>query len=202
MNALKHPLSKPGLTVGIVGKIGSGKSTVASVLMKDYDFELIDVDRIGHQALVSEKNRLVEEFGTGILNPQGEVDRLTLGNLVFAHPVLLNKLNNIVHPVIRSRVTETVSHNPQPRYLIDAALLFEIGLDELCDFIISIDAPSECIISRVSARRKWPQEKIQAVLTAQKYLDFLKDKCHFIIFNNGDLQKLRKQIEFFMLEIS
>lgn len=190
------------LVLGIVGKIGSGKSTVARIFSEQYDFTLIDVDKLGHQALLREQDTIVNHFGTGILDEKGVINRALLGNLVFADIHKLHTLNNIVHPIMKQDILQFIESSAKRRFLIDAALLFEMGLDELCDFVLSIDAPVADIIHRVCTNRKWPETKVKQVLEAQKYLDLLKDKSHFIIFNNSDIEKLKKQIEFFMLEIT
>ncbi len=190
------------LVVGIVGKIGSGKSTVAAILANDFGFELIDVDKYGHQALELKKEDIVHYFSSEVLDSHSKIDRSKLGNLVFADLNKLTLLNSLVHPLMKENISKKISEYPHGRFLIDAALLFEMGLDDLCDFIISIDAPESEIIDRVSNKRGWPRLKVEQVLKAQQYLDFLKDKSHFIIFNNGNMDKLKKQVEFFILEIA
>ena len=124
-----------------------------------------------------------------------------MGNLVFSDPEQLAVLNSIVHPWMKDEVTRLIAEGKASRYAIDAALLFEIGLDELCDYIVSVDAPDAFIIERVKQYRHWDESKIRKVLESQKYLEFLKDRSHFILFNNNGLSKLKKQIEFFILEI-
>ena len=190
-------MKKRRFLVGIVGKVGSGKSTVAKILEEKYGFIHIDVDKLGHDALVSEKNEIVSAFGTGILSEDGSVDRQKLGAVVFLHPDKLILLNSIVHPKMKRIVRETVLNSKNPLLVIDAALLFDMGLDDLCDFIIAVDAPEEDIIARVTAYRGWSVERVLSVLNSQKYLEFLKEKSHFIIFNSGSRDKLEKQVEFF-----
>jgi dephospho-CoA kinase len=188
--------------VGLVGKVGCGKSTVSGVLAKDYKFTSLDVDKFGHSALETERNTIISNFGTGILDNTGAIDRRVLGNLVFRNAEKLSVLNSIVHPRMKKEIADIITAHPKKRYVIDAALLFEMGLDELCDYIVSVEAPEDTIRERVKLYRKWDDCKINGVLHAQRYLDFFKDKSHFSIFNNGDMNKLMKQIEFFILEIS
>jgi dephospho-CoA kinase len=188
--------------VGLVGKVGCGKSTVSGILAKEYKFTALDVDKFGHSALEWEKDNIVGNFGTGILDSSGKIDRQVLGNLVFRNAEKLSILNSIVHPRMKKEITDIITKHPKKRYIIDAALLFEMGLDELCDYVVSVEAPEDIIRARVKLYRKWDDCKIDGVLHAQRYLDFFKDKSHFSIFNNGDMNKLMKQIEFFILEIS
>lgn len=184
--------------VGIVGRVGSGKSTVASILAENYGFIHIDVDKIGHTALEYEKKRLIDAFGPSILSKDGHIDRQALGKVVFTEPGKLLLLNSIVHPRMKTAITELAANNKGQCMVIDAALLFEIGLDELCDFIITVEAPDEQILTRVTVYRGWDATRAMNVLKAQEYMKCLEEKTDFLIFNNGDLNKLRKQIEFFV----
>ncbi|OHD55439.1 MAG: dephospho-CoA kinase [Spirochaetes bacterium GWF1_51_8] len=187
--------------VGLVGKVACGKSTVARFLADEYGFIPLEADRFGHSALEVEKETLLKSFGKDILLDDGKIDRRILGSIVFANASKLSLLNSIVHPHIKKSIAGIIAANPDKRYVIDAALLFEIGLDELCDYIISVEAPEELIRERIKKYRSWDDCKASGVLEAQRYLDFFSDKCHFIIFNNGDLNKLKKQLEFFIIEI-
>ena len=188
--------------IGVVGKIGSGKTTVGKIFSESYSYELLDVDAFGHQALQSEKAQIRDTFGEGIFNSDGEVDRKALGDLVFADSALLSRLNFIVHPVMKKLIFQKINRSKETKFVIDAALLFEMGLDELCNFIVSVEAPEIQIIRRVTEKRHWSEARVHQVLDIQKYMDFLKERSHYIIFNSGDMDKLRKQVEFFILEIS
>lgn len=186
------------LIIGIVGKIGSGKSLVSNIMKEYYNFLHIDVDKFGHIALEKSKDKIIETFGNNILNNKNEIDRKILGDIVFSNLELLYKLNSIVHPIIKNDIIDFIKNIDDKRVVIDASLLFEIGLDEICDYIITIETPDDLILNRVKKYRKWEEDRIKKVLLSQEYLKFLKVKTNFIIFNNGDIEKLKKQLEFFM----
>lgn len=190
------------LIVGIMGKMGSGKTTISRIFETDYQFTLLEVDKFGHKALESEHDLLVETFGEDIMDHDGTINRRILGNKVFSDTEKLSLLNAIVHPRIKADIIRTVEQYKDCRFIIDAAILFEIGLDELCDYIIYIEAPEEMIRRRVTESRNWEDERVNNILNAQSYLECLKEKTDFIIFNNKDDLKLKKQIEFFMLIIT
>lgn len=189
------------LVVGIVGKIGCGKSSVSNILKEKYGFVSLEVDRYGHKALIQEKQHITDVFGNKILDDNSEINRQKLGEIVFSDTLKLAKLNSIVHPRIKTEIISDIANSNSQRFVIDAALLFEIGLDELCNYIISVDAPDEQIIYRVTKYRGWSEAKVKSILKAQTYLEFLKERTNYIIFNNKDKKKLSKQIEFFVLEI-
>lgn len=127
------------MIVGVAGKLGSGKSEVAQIL-SDTGFRVINVDRLGHQALMSERERIVDAFGRVVLNPDGQIDRRRLGGLVFKSAEHRRRLEAIVHPVMIRRVATLVGVDPAP-VVIDAALLYPMGLDTLCEVVIWVRAP-------------------------------------------------------------
>lgn len=181
--------------VGIFGKTGSGKSTVSKILSEKYGFHHIDVDKIGHIVLEKMKDKIINCFGEKIVN-DGKIDRKKLGDIVFKDRNELYKLNRIVHPEIKRETLEEIKKTNKKYVVIDAALLFEIGLDEYCDFLIMVESKEELIYDRNSKDRNWNKEKTANILRSQEYLDILRGKADFIIYNNGDEAKLNKQIEF------
>lgn len=190
---------EPGkMVIGIVGKVGSGKSTVASILNERFGFHHIDVDHFGHLALEKEEKSLAAAFGEGVRGNNGAIDRKKLGDIVFSSPDKLLRLNSIVHPRMKKEIADFIGLASDTRFVIDGALLFEIGLDDICDFIITVEAPDWEILDRVHKYRGWECEKAKKVLASQEYLKFLKEKTDFLIFNNGNREKLMKQIEFFI----
>lgn len=182
------------LVIGIVGRMGSGKSLAARILSEHYGFFHIDVDKAGHEALEMEKDRIIAAFGQDI-TAGGMIDRKALGDRVFRNRDSLLVLNSIVHPRIFSIVSGIIENCDACRLVIDAALLFEIGLHELCDFIVTVEAPDQVITERARKYRNWDSGKIEAILKSQEYLAFLKEKTDFILFNNQDTAKLHRQLD-------
>jgi dephospho-CoA kinase len=189
------------LLVGIVGRMGCGKSAVAQILSREYGFAHIDVDRFGHKVLDKEKDAIVKEFGPELLDSEGNVNRKILGDLVFSDGVKLAKLNSISHPAMVKEVEKVINNSESDCIVLDAALLFEMGMDDLCEFIITVEAPDEIIMKRIRENRDWDDERIRRVLEVQNGLTFIQRKTDFIIFNNGDDKKLEKQVEIFVQEI-
>ena len=107
------------MVVGVAGKLGAGKSSVAG-LLADAGWRVIDVDLLGHRALVTERDRIVDVFGRGVLDSEGRIDRRRLGPLVFANADARRRLDVIVHPVmVRSVKTlvEAVKKKGYGKYL-------------------------------------------------------------------------------------
>src|SRR5262245_39922562 len=105
------------MVVGLLGGIGSGKSTVASLLAES-GAEVVDADRLAHQVLrtPSARSRVGSRFGSGVLGPDGEVDRKKLGEVVFSDRRSLEDLNGIIHPAVLDEITARVrSHRTAGR---------------------------------------------------------------------------------------
>lgn len=127
------------MVIGVTGGYCAGKSLAVSRL-RDLGFADIDVDSLGHAALEQQKERVVARFGRGILAPDGRVDRRSLGRLVFSDRPALRDLEAIVHPVMVAEVERLVEAASE-RTVINAAILFRMRLDRLCDFVVCVRAP-------------------------------------------------------------
>ncbi|MQY76792.1 MAG: dephospho-CoA kinase, partial [Spirochaeta sp.] len=162
---------------GVTGKYCSGKNSVVNIL-KSCGFKEIDVDLLGHRVLEEQKTRVAEHFGRKILTGSGEIDRKKLGRLVFSDPAKLRILEAILHPVMVKRVEEQVK-GAEELLVINAALLYHLGLHSLCDLLICVKAnalvrylrarkrdglPFPMIISRIFAQKRiCPKSNGQAV---------------------------------------
>ncbi|WP_146049342.1 dephospho-CoA kinase [Alkalispirochaeta sphaeroplastigenens] len=141
---------------GVAGKCCAGKDMVVQWLCTR-GWQEINVDQVGHQALEVLHQEVLERFGTGILDEGGErIDRGRLGRLVFSSPPALARLEEIVHPWIRQEVTRRTElilrENPSSRVVINAALLFPLGLDPLCHGVFLVEAP--LLTRMLRARRR------------------------------------------------
>ena len=156
------------MVVGICGKYCAGKSEAAAVFA-ERGFRLIDVDRLGHEALETAKSEITDRFGRDILKPDGAVDRRRLGEVVFADKEKLRQLEDIVHPLMIKRIKNIIAE-ADGHAAINAALLFTMRLDAMCDRIVIIQAPLSERINRALARdnlgipavlrRIWSQRKL------------------------------------------
>jgi len=189
--------ARPYYVVGLVGKAGSGKSTVARLLSEVYHFEKISLDEMGHQALENSREKLVATFGPEIVGEDGSIRRPVLSSIVFGNMEKLLLLNAITHPEIKRLVRAQLAR-VQGHTVMDGALLYEIGLAPLCDLILMVDAPEELLLQRLVQNRGWSEEKAKSVLFSQRHLQFLREQSDFVIFNNDGLKKIERQLEFFV----
>ena len=182
------------MVIGVAGKTCSGKNTVVKPLEK-MGFCHVDVDRLGHIALENQKEKVFEAFGQGIRNQDGSVNRRALGVIVFSSPEEKKKLESIVHPEMVRMVEDIIAE--QQNVVINAAILFEMGLDKLCDIIFWVDAPVIVRFFRGLKRggatpwglfkRIWAQRKMNPN-------NFSTDADIFTISNIGSSEKTAEKI--------
>ena len=162
----------PRLSVwGITGPIGSGKTTLAEILVRPGAMNL-EVDQVGHAVLGRSgvRDRLAKSFGDSILGEAGGIDRRRLGELAFASPEATATLNRIMHPAMIEEVERILTGERDrgtPLVLINAALLYTMGLDRLCRVILYVRAPDLVRLDRIVSTRGLPVELARARLLAQ-----------------------------------
>ena len=148
------------LIIGITGSIACGKSLVSNYL-QEKGYTIIDADKIGHTALENDevKKQLVNKFGKSILK-DNEVNRVTLGKLVFENNENLKELNNIIHPQIRKNISEQIKvHKDEKLVFIDIPLLFEAKFDDLVEKIIVISLDEKIQLERLMNRNSLSKEE-------------------------------------------
>jgi dephospho-CoA kinase len=141
----------PRVVVGVAGGYCAGKNALVGVL-ESWGFVAVDVDAVGHQVLKEPqtRDRVIGEFGPGIEAEGGEIDRRALAARVFGNREALSLLESIVHPRMVARVEEQLRRCGN-RVVINAAVLFRMGLDRLCDFVMCVQAP---LLKRLSRARR------------------------------------------------
>ncbi len=188
--------------VGVTGGIGSGKSTACRIL-EGFGRIIISADEIARSITntnpeVLKKLRL--EFGPGIFLPQGMLDRRKLASLVFADPQKLAFLNHLVHPYVLEEIRGTIKALGPPTskgyVVIEAALVFETGMDDWLDYTIALHAPEETRIRRVVARDKSSVDDAKARMQFQLPDERLLELADFAIENDSDELTLRNRVTF------
>lgn len=160
---------KQNKIIGLTGGSGSGKSTVAAALRSLGAF-VIDCDKIAHENMLKggiAYNEIVEAFGGSILAASGEIDRKSLGNIVFNDKRALERLNRITHRHITDRVKALADKSDSKITVIDAPLLYQTGLDRLCDSVWVTDAPYDVRLKRIMERDGITREAAESRLKNQ-----------------------------------
>ena len=160
------------LVVGLTGSIATGKSTAAAMLRR-LNFQVHDSDEAAHQ-LMGPGGRAIDDiislFGSDMVNIASGVNRIRLGNIVFADPAKRVLLEQILHPLIREQKQRFVQHNRLQRrkaVFLDVPLLFETGGDRDCDRVITVWCPAFLQTVRALRRRGMTEEKFSSIVDAQ-----------------------------------
>ena len=184
------------IKVGITGGIGSGKTTVCEI------FELLGVpvyyaDTEAKVILDSNeavKTSIISAFGKSILNNEGKIDKKKLASFVFNSKANLEKLNAIVHPIVREHFENWLKQHSSQKYILkEAAILFESGSYKLVDKIITVVAPLELKINRTMERDKITREQVEQRINNQLSDNDKIKRSHFLI-HNDEQQLLIPQI--------
>jgi dephospho-CoA kinase len=185
--------------IGIVGGVGAGKSTAAGEFAA-LGGRLIDADRIGHD-LLGEPKVLAEirrRWGDAVLGPDAQVDRQALAEVVFGSPAELSALNAILHPRIRLRIRRAIADaqadESAKAVVVDAAVLFEAGWDDLCTHLVFVSAPADQRRRRVAKSRHWSREAWMAREKSQIPLDTKASLCDYTVDNRFGASFLREQV--------
>ncbi len=192
------------MIIGITGSSGAGKSTVCEILKKEYNAQIIDADKISKQ--LSKKGtiyleEIVEKFGKEILLENGELDRKKLAEIIYSSDEKREILNNCTLKHIKEKIKQEVKKlkNNKKIIAIDAPLLFEAKLDEICEFVIAVISDNlEVQIERIIKRDRITKEQATARIKAQKPNDFYTKKSRYVIVNNGKIEEVEKQIMSFL----
>ena len=177
------------LIIGISGQTGAGKSTFANMLSQRGLGENLEVDAVGHELLAVPQVRLslVKAFGEDILDAEGNVCRRSLGRRAFVNSDAINTLNGIMHPAMKTMVAariEAARKSGRPAIIINAALLFSMGLDSLCNRLIYVQADPEARLKRLVNYRNWTEESARERLFAQDRLP--AGRKVILVNNDGD----------------
>jgi len=189
--------------IGLTGGIASGKSTVAQQL-EQLGAHVIDADKLGHNAYVSGSEAfdlVVSVFGGDTVGSDGEIDRKVLGSKVFGNAESLKKLTDIVWPAIKQMATQEIlsvkEQRPEQVIVLEAAVLFEAGWEDIVDEVWSTIVDREVAIERASNRDGTDRSQVEARIDAQISNEERKEKADRLIDNSGseaDLQAQVKQI--------
>ncbi len=186
--------------IGLTGGIASGKSTVTEYL-KSRGIFVIDCDKESRALLMKGEecyDRIVEEFGNDIVAEDGQIDRKKLAEKVFGTEGNVKKLNAIVHPLVRKRAEELIEAYRvlgERWILLDAPLLLEARMNEICDEIWVIYIPEELQIQRAMARDNSTREQVIARMKKQMPSDEKLTYADRIILNDGTQQDLYNKID-------
>ena len=201
----RHALLPPMRFVGLTGGIGSGKSTVATML-SDRGAVVVDADVLAREAVEPGTTgfaAVVEAFGPGVVAEEGGLDRAALASIVFADPVRRAALESIVHPEVVRRVGEIVAAHAETDDVIvlDSPLLIETGRHRDVELVIVVSAAPETQVARLVARGM-AEADARARLAAQMPLAEKAEVADVVLDNEGTLLELEGQVDRLWADLS
>ena len=187
------------IIVGLTGSVASGKSTVASWLSAR-GIAVHDSDAVVHNLLAANGQAVAEiiaTFGLDLGTNDGGIDRKKLGAHVFANPADRKKLESILHPLVRQH-REFFLQDQQclgsQIVVLDVPLLYETGVDELCDYVIVVYADEDTIRDRALSRPGMTLEKLSGILATQMPANEKCQRADFVLDTDLDPDITRQHL--------
>lgn len=182
--------------IGLTGNIATGKSVVRRML-EHLGAYTIDADALAHRVIAKDApgyKRVLDSFGTWLLDKDSQIDRAKLGKLVFADAEALAQLEAIIHPYVRQAVDLLIRRASQPVVVIEAIKLLESDLRNECDSIWVTDAPPDVQVERLIRKRGFSREEALQRVHAQSPQKEKLAAASIVIKNNGSYDNLWKQV--------
>ena len=186
------------ILIGLTGGIGSGKSTVSS-LLAERGAVIIDADAIARELQAPGApllNTLAEQFGAEIIDANGALDRVALAGIVFSDADALKNLNKIVHPAIAAEMDRRMKEQRDTNNVVvlDIPLLAENPRKGLCGVIV-VDVPVDVAVHRLVTFRNMEETDARARIAKQATREDRAKIADRIIDNSGDLESLTPQVD-------
>ncbi len=187
------------MIIGITGGIASGKSTLKAIIAK-MGYEVLDADQVARNVIMKGNaaySRIIEVFGTEIVDDDGQIDRRQLASVIFQNEEMRIRLNDITHPIIMEEIMFQALEieNSKGMVFLDIPLLFETGYDLVMDYVIVCYVPEDIQMQRLMQR-----DQIDAVYAAQKIdaqwsLEKKVKLADFVIDNSGTVTDTEAQVQ-------
>lgn len=186
---------KGQLVLGITGGSGSGKSQVCK-LLASMGAHIIDADEIGHQ--VTARGDVLREievaFGHEVIKEDGTLNRKALGEVVFSSKEALETLNVITHKKIYDEIELLLNEAGSDIVAIDAAVLKQTRLKDLCDFVVAVVAPINQRVQRIMQRDGLNEQRALDRINSQPTDAQYAHGVDFVILNNGNVENLNRRV--------
>lgn len=185
--------------IGVTGSSGAGKSTICEIIEKKYNAEIIDADKVAKQLTKKDTlylKAIVKYFGDEIINNKGELIRKKLGDIIYNNNEKRQKLNELTFIYVVDEIKNKIHQTKNKDYIvIDAPLLYESGLSEICDFVIAVIADKSRQLKRIIKRDSISEDIAKKRLDIQNTNEFFIKKSQKVINNNTSIEELEKNIE-------
>ncbi|MDD5748979.1 MAG: dephospho-CoA kinase [Actinomycetota bacterium] len=195
--------SRKCLIIGLTGGIGAGKTEVANELLR-LGAKIVDADEIAKEiarAGTKGYDEIIKEFGNKILDTNGEIDRSLLAREVFSSNEKKRILEEITHPEIFrellrkvNTLADEMSEDDIPVIVVDAALIVDIGAQEVFDLVIVVTSNIEDRVERLKRVRKMSREEVLSRIHSQTSDEERLKHASIVINNSGTISDLRNEV--------
>ncbi len=188
------------IILGITGGIGCGKSEICQELRNRYGAFTVLADEVAHDMLKAGSpcyDELLKLLGSGMTKNDGSFDRKKVGDMAFAHPDIITRMNEIIHPAVEERVfdlMELAEAKGRRLFVLEAALLLEAGYKQFCTEVWYIYASEKTRKKRLKESRNLSDKKIDDIMGNQLQEHEFREMCDYTIDNNLDFDITCMQI--------
>lgn len=188
--------------IGLTGPTGSGKTTLSDIAKK-YGFCIINADSVARDVVKKGESLLKKLDGEflGVLDSDGGLDRAALAKKAFCSKESTEKLNSIMLPVITDRISSIIDEyksGGKSKILLDAPTLFEAGADKFCTKTVGVLCDKEVRKLRIIKRDNITEDAAVRRINAGKPDSFYREKCDYILNNNGNIKEFSAACEKFI----
>lgn len=174
--------------IGITGSSGSGKSTVTQILEKGLKAKTINADEVVKQMQTQSSKyfeKIVELFGKEIIQENGSLNRKKLAQIIFQDKIQKEELDKLTYTYVVEEIKKQVNNTQGDYVIIDAPLLIESKLNEICDAVIAVISNKEEQMKRICNRDNIEKNDAKLRIEAQKDNEFYKKNADYVVENNG-----------------
>ncbi|BBN82711.1 dephospho-CoA kinase [Pseudoalteromonas sp. A25] len=182
--------------LGLTGGIGAGKTAVSNALAKK-GIAIVDADVIAKQVVAIDSaglKAIEKRFGTDILDSEGNLNRAKLRAIIFSDESSKVWLEQLLHPMIRDEILSQLQQATGPYVVLSAPLLFENGLDKLCDHTLLVDVPEHIQVARTTARDDVSNEQVKSIIAAQMSRSEKQKRANTILNNDKSLTDMYNEL--------
>ncbi len=184
------------VVIGLTGGIGSGKSTVAGYF-SELGVPVIDTDTIARDLVEPGQpglRQIITCFGKQILNADGTLNRTQLRAEIFSDPAERCKLEQILHPLIHTKMQRQIRQLDTPYCIVEIPLLLESGWSGEVNRILVVDAPPALQVARATQRSGIDREEVERIIATQMERSKRLAAADDVILNEGSLTDLKQQV--------
>ena len=193
--------SKNIFKIGVTGGIGSGKSTVCSIF-ESIGVPVLYADDIAKDISSSDsiiRKNLITLLGILAFQTDGSLNRSFIASKIFFDKSLRQKIEAIIHPRVEKEILRRIkeeANRGQSIVIVEAALIYEVGLDKKLDSVVVVDAEESECISRVCKRDAVSKDEVRSRIASQLDVKKKLEKADYIIFNKSTLEELESKVRF------